>query len=91
MKENKGLALITGASRGIGATIAKGLANDGYRVVLIARNRQNLDKVRDEIIKSGGNTFEPVVLPLDITDYAKIDDEIKEYSPNVGLLNALMQ
>jgi NADP-dependent 3-hydroxy acid dehydrogenase YdfG len=90
MKENKGLALITGASRGIGATIAKGLANDGYRVVLITRNMQNLDKVHDEIIKSGGNTFEPVVLPLDITDYAKLDDEIKSIHQAYGLIDILV-
>ena len=35
--ENKGLAIITGASQGIGAVIAKGLAHDGFQVVLIAQ------------------------------------------------------
>jgi short-subunit dehydrogenase len=90
MKENKGLALITGASRGIGAAIAKGLANDGYRIVLIARNRQNLDKVRDEIIRTGGNTFEPVVLPSDITDCAKLDDEIKSIHQKYGVIDILV-
>ena len=50
MEKQKGLAIITGASQGIGAVIAAGLAKDGYRVVLIARNRQNLEKVHDEIM-----------------------------------------
>jgi short-subunit dehydrogenase len=48
MKKDKGLAIITGASQGIGSAIAIGLANDGYRVVLIARNKQNLDKVQSK-------------------------------------------
>lgn len=52
MEKQKGLAIITGASQGIGAVIAAGLAKDGYRVVLIARNRQNLEKVHDEIMLS---------------------------------------
>ena len=42
MEKQKGLAIITGASQGIGAVIAAGLATDGYRVVLIARSKQNL-------------------------------------------------
>ena len=55
MEKQKGLAIITGASQGIGAVIAAGLAKDGYRVVLIARNRQNLEKVHDEIMLSDKN------------------------------------
>ena len=35
METYKGIAIITGASQGIGAVVAKGLANDGYQVVLI--------------------------------------------------------
>jgi short-subunit dehydrogenase len=87
MKKNKGLAIVTGASRGIGAAIAKGLANDGYRVVLIARNKQNLNKVYDEIMKSD-DAPEPVVLPLDITDYAKLDNEMRQYGTVDVLVNA---
>ena len=52
MEKQKGLAIITGASQGIGAVIAAGLATDGYRVVLIARSKQNLEKVHDEIMRS---------------------------------------
>jgi short-subunit dehydrogenase len=90
MKKDKGLALVTGASRGIGAAIAKGLASDGYRLVLIARNRQKLDEVRDEIIRTDGNASEPVVLALDITDYARLEAEIKSIHQAYGMMDILV-
>jgi short-subunit dehydrogenase len=89
MKKSKGLAIITGASQGIGAVIAKGLANDGYRDVLIARNRQNLDKVYAEIMKSD-DIFEPVVLSLDITDYAMLDNAIRGINQKYGTIDILV-
>jgi short-subunit dehydrogenase len=90
MKKEKGLALVTGASQGIGAAVAIGLAQDGYRVVLIARNQQNLDKIHDEIIKSDKHVLEPIVRPLDITDYAKIDLEIKDINRQYGAIDILV-
>jgi|GEM_PF-95832 Short-chain alcohol dehydrogenase of unknown specificity len=90
MKKKKGLAIITGASQGIGSAIAIGLANDGYRVVLIARNEQNLHKVYNEIMQSNEHIQEPVVLPLDITDYAKVDYEIKTIHQKYGTIDILV-
>jgi short-subunit dehydrogenase len=90
MKKDKELAIITGASQGIGSAIAAGLANDGYRVVLIARNKQNLEKVYYEIMKSEGNVPEPIVLPLDITDYTTIDNEIKGINQKYGAIDILV-
>lgn len=84
MEKQKGLAIITGASQGIGAVIAAGLATDGYRVVLVARNKQNLEKTHDEIMQPDRNIQEPVVLPLDITDCTKVDTEI-----NVSIKNTV--
>lgn len=45
----KKIALITGASSGVGAEAARQFANDGYRVVLVARNETRLASVADEI------------------------------------------
>jgi short-subunit dehydrogenase len=90
MKKNKELAIITGASQGIGSAIAIGLANDGYRVVLIARNKQNLGKVYDEIMKSKDDVPEPIVLPLDITDYTMMDNEIKSINQKYGAIDILV-
>lgn len=90
MEKKKGLAIITGASQGIGASIAAGLANDGYRTVLIARNRQNLMKVHDEIMQLNENIQEPIVLPLDITDHKKVDAEIKTIQREHGAIDILV-
>lgn len=90
MEKQKGLAIITGASQGIGAVIAAGLATDGYRVVLVARNKQNLEKTHDEIMQPDRNIQEPVVLPLDITDCTKVDTEIKRINQKYGAIDILV-
>lgn len=90
MKTFKGMAIITGASQGIGAVIAKGLATDGFQVVLIARNEENLKEVRTEIIQSNNSVKEPIVLPLDITDYKKLDITIKDLHQKYGTIDILV-
>jgi uncharacterized protein len=49
------LAVITGASSGIGEAIARKLAAQGLRVVLVARRRDRLENVAEEIRAGGGN------------------------------------
>ncbi|HEU4838413.1 MAG TPA: SDR family NAD(P)-dependent oxidoreductase [Micavibrio sp.] len=61
-------ALITGASRGIGASTAKLLAREGAHVILIARTVGGLEAVDDEIKASGGKA---TLMPLDLF---KLDD-----------------
>lgn len=48
------VAVVNGASRGIGEAIAKGLADCGALVVLTSRRQENVQKVADEIIEAGG-------------------------------------
>ena len=48
--------LITGASRGLGANFAKVLANDGFRIIGIGRNRINLEKVISHLPNQKLNT-----------------------------------
>ena len=50
--DGKGLAIVTGATRGIGRSVSIGLAEDGYRVVMIARDSEALTSVREQILAS---------------------------------------
>jgi NAD(P)-dependent dehydrogenase (short-subunit alcohol dehydrogenase family) len=68
--ENR-LAVITGASRGIGAATAKLFAAQGAHVILIARTIGGLEEVDDEIRAQGGIA---TLVPMDLTDYDKIDE-----------------
>ena len=43
------VALITGASRGIGTAVSRALAQKGYRVALTGRNRDRLEALREEL------------------------------------------
>lgn len=64
------LALITGASRGIGRAVALSLAAEGAHVILVARTVGALEEVDDEIQKAGGTA---TLVPLDLTDFEAID------------------
>jgi len=58
-------ALVTGASRGLGASLAKKLAREGARVVLVAREAAPLEAVANEITLAGGTAH---AVPADIGD-----------------------
>lgn len=59
------VALVTGASRGIGAAIAEALAASGAHVVITARTTAGLEQVEDRIHQSGGTA---TIAPVDLTD-----------------------
>jgi NAD(P)-dependent dehydrogenase (short-subunit alcohol dehydrogenase family) len=59
------LALVTGASRGIGAATAEALAKAGAHVILVARSGQALEDVEEAIHQAGGSA---TIAPLDLTD-----------------------
>ena len=59
------LALVTGASRGIGAATAEALAAAGAHVILVARTASALEEVEERIHSAGGTA---TIAPLDLTD-----------------------
>ena len=65
MKFEGQLALVTGASRGIGAATALALAREGAHVVITARSAEGLEKIEEQIHLAGGNA---TIAPLDLTD-----------------------
>ena len=64
------IALITGASRGIGAAVARRFAAEGAHVVLVARTVGGLEEVDDAIQEAGGSA---TLVPLDLREFEQID------------------
>ena len=64
------IALVTGASRGIGAAVAEAYAREGAHLVLAARTVGGLEEVDDKIRAAGGAA---TLVPLDLRDFIKID------------------
>ena len=64
------IALITGASRGIGAAVARRFAREGAHLVLVARTVGGLEEVDDAVGAAGGTA---TLVPLDLLDYPAID------------------
>jgi len=67
--ENR-IAVVTGASRGIGKAAALALARQGAHVVALARTQGGLEELDDEIKALGGSA---TLVPADVKDYAAID------------------
>ena len=82
------IAVITGASRGIGRAVALGMAAEGAHVILIARTVGGLEEVDDEIRKVGGKA---TLAPFDLTDLPAIDrlGKLDILVGNAGLLGTL--
>jgi NAD(P)-dependent dehydrogenase (short-subunit alcohol dehydrogenase family) len=88
------IALITGASRGIGYHAAKAFAAAGAHVIALARTTGGLEELDDEITAAGGS-----VVPLDLTDYDGIDrlggaiherwGKLDIFFANAGILGSL--
>ena len=68
------VAVVTGASKGIGKAIASAFAGAGAKVVLAARTRETLEQVASEIKESGA---EALAVPTDVTDVDAVERLIK--------------
>jgi 3-oxoacyl-[acyl-carrier protein] reductase len=80
------VAVVTGASRGIGRAISRRLARDGYEIVAVARDRAELDTLQQEIEAEEGGRCRP--LPLDLTDAAAVARELSGVDAEVVVNNA---
>ncbi|MEU3282365.1 SDR family NAD(P)-dependent oxidoreductase [Streptomyces antibioticus] len=76
------IAVVTGASSGIGAATARQLAAAGYRVVLTARRKDRIEALVEEIVTAGGQA---TAYQLDVTDRATVDEFATAFQ-TVGVL-----
>lgn len=80
--------LVTGASAGIGAGIARALAEEGVHVALVARRRAPLDRLASAIVRSGGPP--PAVALGDLTRAADVDRVAEEATRALGRVDILV-
>jgi short-subunit dehydrogenase len=86
--KSKGTAVITGASNGIGAIYADRLARRGYDLVLVARNRERLAKVAQQVSSATHRTVETIVADLgDPADLARVEANLRADSRITLLVN----
>ena len=80
------IALVTGASQGIGRAVALGLLQDGFRVVLAARRAEPLEALAEEARQQGG---EALAVPCDVTDAASVEALFARIRDTYGRLDLL--
>ncbi|MGS2738938.1 SDR family oxidoreductase [Sinomicrobium sp. M5D2P17] len=85
-KLNDSVALITGASSGIGAATAKTLAAAGIRVGIAARRIDRLNQLQEEITKAGG---EALAIEMDVADDASVKSGITKLMEAYGCIDIL--
>lgn len=86
-RDIKKVAIVTGASRGIGREIALGLAKEGYDLALIARSRDKLNLLADKL-RSKSSSVE--LFSCDITEFSKIPSIIEAIKSKWGRIDVLV-
>jgi NAD(P)-dependent dehydrogenase (short-subunit alcohol dehydrogenase family) len=78
---------LTGASRGMGREIARGLAKEGASVALVARTEAALKKLADELAGLGGRG---VAIPADVSDRAQVKEAVRRARDELGEIHMLI-
>jgi NADP-dependent 3-hydroxy acid dehydrogenase YdfG len=84
MELKQKVALVTGASSGIGAATAKKLAGAGVKVGLAARRLENLQALAEEIRQGGGDAL---AIEMDVTDYAAVQRGVQQLAAHYGTID----
>ncbi len=87
MKLKDKILLITGASSGIGAATARAAAREGARVLLLARSREQLDRLAEEIRREEGQAWAYLV---DLTDAQVVAEVARRITRDVGTPDILV-
>jgi short-subunit dehydrogenase len=81
------VAVVTGGSRGLGLSIAGELARQGCRVVICARDRDELERARRELSAAGGDVL---AVPCDVSKPAEVDRLLGETLGRFGRVDILV-
>src|ERR1700683_2481652 len=81
------VALVTGASQGIGHACARALAREGATIAVAARNRQKLDELVAEIAAAGGNA---AAFVMDVADEEQVKSGVKAAMAQFGKIDILV-
>ena len=84
---NGQVAIVTGASQGLGKSVAVALASNGATVACLARNAEKLAATVSEIEAAGGKG---IAVPCDVTDRQTLDGAIKQVAADQGRLDILV-
>ena len=83
---HKNIALVTGASSGIGKSLSIELAKNNFEVILSSRNLKKLDGIAAQIAKEGGKAY---VILADLSDLKSIENLYQE-SLKIGFVNTVV-
>lgn len=81
MTQSQRTAIVTGSARGIGAAIAKRLANDGFAVAVLDLDEEACQPVRDEIISAGGSA---IAVGVDVADEEAVERAVTRVADELG-------
>lgn len=86
------VVVITGASSGLGEALAHAFYKHGAQVVLCARRRQELERVRADLLRAPCNTtaHSPVIVPIDLSDSIDFTDRIDKIVSITGKIDILI-
>jgi short-subunit dehydrogenase len=91
LRQSPPVAIITGASRGIGRELAVGLAQDGYNLIMIARSGSALKSVLNEVEGlSPTKTAHHIIHSVDVTDDKLITEVVTDTMDKYGKINLLI-
>lgn len=82
------VAIVTGASGGLGVQMAKALANQGAKIVVMARRQEKIDEVASDIAKEYG--VDTLAIRCDITDTDNVDAAVAQVLKKFGRIDVLV-